>query len=126
MDAVITVIQVLLGLLLTVGGLLKLALSYAKYTNLPGVAWSKDFKPQHIRLIGALEVSGGVGLIVPLLLHSLTMLTPLAAVGIALYMAGAMATHLRRSEYLYMVGNLVFFLGPALFVAYGKLVGFAV
>ncbi len=125
MDTVITVIQVLLGLLLTVGGLLKLTLPYAKYADLPGVAWSKDFKPEHIRLIGVLEVSGGVGLIVPLFLHSLTMLTPLAAVGIALYMSGAMATHLRRSEYPHMVGILMFFLGPALFVAYGKLVGFA-
>ena len=126
MDTVITVIQVLLGLPLTVGGLLKLTLPYAKYTNMPGVAWSKDFKPEHIRLIGVLEVSGGVGLIVPLFLHSLTMLTPLAAVGIALYMSGAMATHLRRSEYPHMVGILMFFLGPALFVAYGRLVGFAV
>jgi uncharacterized membrane protein YphA (DoxX/SURF4 family) len=124
MDTVITVIQVLLGLLLTVGGLLKLTLPYAKYTNMPGAAWSKDFKPQHIRLIGVLEVSGGVGLIVPLFLPSLTMLTPLAAAGIALYMSGAMATHLRRSEYLHIVGVLMFFLGPALFVAYGKLVGF--
>ena len=126
MDTVITVIQVLLGLLLTVGGLLKLTLPYAKYTNMSGVAWSKEFKPEHIRLIGVLEVSGGVGLIVPLFLHSLTMLTPLAAVGIALYMSGAMATHLRRSEYPHMVGILMFFLVPALFVAYGKLVGFAV
>jgi uncharacterized membrane protein YphA (DoxX/SURF4 family) len=126
MDTVITVIQVLLGVLLTVGGLLKLTLPYAKYTNMPGVAWSKEFKPKHIRLIGVLEMSGGVGLIVPLFLHSLTMLTPLAAVGIALYMSGAMATHLRRSEYPHMVGILMFFLGPALFVAYGKLVGFAV
>ena len=92
---------------------------------MPGVAWANDFKPEHIRLIGVLEVSGGVGLIVPLFLHSLTILTPLVAVGIALYMSGAMATHLRRSEYLYMVGILLFFLGPALFVAYGRLIGFA-
>src|SRR5258708_7369454 len=126
MNTVITVIQVLLGLLLTVGGLLKLTLPYAKYTKLPTVGWSNDFKPWHIKLIGVLEVCAAVGIIVPLFLHSLTMLTPLAAVGIALYMSGALATHLRRSEYGYMVGNLLFFLGPALFVAYGKLVGFAV
>jgi uncharacterized membrane protein YphA (DoxX/SURF4 family) len=126
MDTAITVIQVLLGLLLTVGGLVKLILPYAKYTNIPAVAWSKDFKPWHIKLIGVLEVSGGVGLIVPLFLHSLTMLTPLAAVGIALYMSGAIATHLRRSEYPHMVGILMLFLVPALFVAYGTLVGFAV
>jgi hypothetical protein len=125
MDTIITVMQVLLGLLLTVGGLLKLTLPYDKYTNISAVAWSKEFKPEHILLIGVLEVSGGVGLIVPLFVHALTMLTPLAAVGIALYMSGAMATHLRRSEYLHMVGILIFFLGPALFVAYGELVGFA-
>jgi len=125
MDTVITVIEVSLGLLLTVGGLLKLTLPYAKYTNMPGVAWSKSFKPEHIRLIGVLEMCGGVGLIVPLFLHSLSMVTPLSAVGIALYMSGAMATHLRRSEYPHMVANLIFFLAPALFVAYGKLVGFA-
>ena len=126
MDTAITVIQALLGLLFTVGGLLKLFIPYAIYTKLPAVGWSNDFKPWHIKLIGVLEVSGGVGLIVPLFLHSLTMLTPLAAVGIALYMSGAMATHLRRSEYLHMVGILMFFLGPALFVAYGRLIGFAV
>jgi hypothetical protein len=61
----------------------------------------------------------------PLFLPSLTMLTPLVAVATALVMAGAMATHLRRSEYLNMVGNLMW-LGLALLVAYGKLVGFAV
>jgi hypothetical protein len=53
------------------------------------------------------------------------MLAPLAAVGVALVMAGAMATHLRRSEYVNMVGNLVVFLVPALFVAYGTLIGHA-
>ena len=125
MDTVVTVTQGVLGLLFTVGGLLKLTLPYATYTNMPGVGWSKEFKPEHVRLIGVLEMSGGVGLIVPLFLQSLTMLTPLAAVGIALYMSGAMATHLRRSEYPHMVGNLMVFLAPALFVAYGKLVGFA-
>jgi hypothetical protein len=122
MSTAITVIQVVLGLLLPVGGLLKLTLPYAKYSNLPNVGWAKEFKPGHIRLIGVLEVSGGVGLVAPLFFHSLTMLTPLAAVGIALYMSGAMATHLHRSEYLHMVGILLFFLAPALFVAYGKLV----
>jgi hypothetical protein len=126
MDTVITVTQVFLGLLLTVGGLLKLTLPYARYTQLPGVGWSKEFQPEHLRLLGILEVSGGIGLIVPLVLPSLTMLTPLAALGIALYMAGAMATHLRRSEYGTMLGILMFFLAPALFVAYGKLAGFAV
>jgi hypothetical protein len=124
MDTVITVVQVLLGLFAG-GGLLKLATPYAKYVKLPAQGWANDFKPEHIRLIGVLEVCAGVGMIASLLLGSTTMLAPLAAVGIALVMAGAMATHLRRAEYPIMVGNLIW-LGLALFVAYSKLVGFAV
>ena len=92
MSTAITVIQVVLSLFAG-GGLLKLATPYAKYVKLPAQGWANDFKPQHIRLIGVLEVCAGVGMIVPLLLGSLTMLAPLAAVGIALVMAGAMATH---------------------------------
>jgi hypothetical protein len=126
MDTAITVIQVVLGFLFTVGGLFKIMLPYEKYSNIQVVGWSKEFKPWHIKLIGVLEVLGAVGLIVPLFLPSLPMLAPLAGVGIALYMAGAMAIHLRRSEYPHMVGNLLVFLVPALFVAYSRLVGIAV
>jgi hypothetical protein len=125
MDTAITVIQVLLTLVFTGGGLTKLTLPYARFTKLPFQTWANDFEPQHIRLIGVLEVCAAVGMIVTLFLPSLTMLTPLVAVGMALVMSGAMATHLRRSEYLNMAGNLMW-LGLALFVAYGRLVGFAV
>jgi hypothetical protein len=125
MDTAITVIQVVLTLIFTGGGLTKLTLPYTRFTKLPFQAWANDFKPQHIRLIGVLEACAAVGMIVPLFLHSLTILMPLAAVGMALVMSGAMATHLRRSEYLNMVGNVTW-LGLALFLAYGKLVGFAV
>ncbi|HEX2623156.1 MAG TPA: DoxX family protein, partial [Phototrophicaceae bacterium] len=91
----------------------------------PFQSWANDFKPEHIRLIGVFEAGAALGMIALLFMPSLTMLTPLVAVGMALVMAGAMATHLRRSEYLNMAGNLVW-LGLALFVAYGRLVGFTV
>jgi DoxX-like family len=126
MDVLLFTVQVLLGSLLTIGALFKLILPYAKYTNISSVAWSKEFKPEHIHLMGVLEFSGGVGLVIPIILAFLRPLTPFAAVGIALYMAGAMATHLRRSEYGHMVGNFVFFLMPALYVAYATLVKIAV
>lgn len=123
MNTAVTVIQVVLGFAMTLGGLVKLILPYATFSSISAVAWAKDFKPEHLKFIGLLEVFGGLGLIIPLFVPSLMMLAPLAAVGIALYMAGAMATHLRRSEYLLMAGNQMVFLVPALFVAYGKLVG---
>jgi len=125
MDAVVTVGQVVLTFIFTGGGLLKLTQPYARFTKLPFQAWANDFKPRHIRLIGVLEACAAVGMIVTLFVPSLTMLAPLVAVGMALVMAGAMATHLRRSEYLNMVGNVTW-LGLALFVAYSKLVGVAV
>lgn len=78
-----------------------------------------------MKLIGVLELGIAVGIIVPLLMGAPTMLTPLAAVGLALIMAGVMATHLRRAEYLNVVGNLVW-LGLALFLAYGRSVEVAV
>ena len=124
MDTVISVVQIVLALGFAVTGLLKLTQPYAKLVKLPGAAWVNDFSPEIIRLIGVLEVCAAVGMIVPLLLHSLTMLTPLAGVGLALLMSGAMATHLRRAEYRHITANLIY-LGLALFVAYGRLVGFA-
>lgn len=124
MDTVLTVIQIALTLVFTGGALTKLTLPYARFTKVPFQAWANDFKSQHIRLIGVLEACAAVGMIAPLFLPSLMMLAPLAAVGMALVMAGAMATHLRRSEYLNMLGNAMW-LGLALFVAYGRLVGFA-
>ncbi len=125
MDSVITVIQVLLSLVFAVGGLSRLTLPYARFIKLPGQGWANDFKPWHIKLIGAFEVCAAIGIIVPLFMDSLTMLTPLAAVGIALVMAGAMATHLRRTEYPNVVGNLMW-LSLALFVAYDRLLEVAV
>ena len=126
MESVVTFIQVVLAIAFTAGGIAKLALPYERFSNIPAVAWSKEFKPSHLRLLGVLEVCGGLGMIVPLFFPSLAVLTPLAAVGVALYMAGAMATHLRRSEYLLIAGNLLVFLVPALFVAYNTLVAVAV
>jgi hypothetical protein len=124
MDTV-TIIQVLLTIFAGAAGLLRLVVPYANFTKLPAQSWANDFKPWQVKLIGVLEVGAALGLIVPLFLHSLAMLTPLAAVGVALVMAGAMATHLRRSEYPNVVGNLVW-LGLALFLAYDRLVGVAV
>ncbi len=123
MDNLITIIQVILTLIFTNAGLLKLFLPYARFVKLPFQAWANDFKPEHIRLIGILELSAAVGMIVSLFLDSPTLLTPLALVGMALVLSGAMATHLRRSEYLNMVGNVTW-LGLALFVAYDRLVEF--
>ncbi|MEO8393372.1 MAG: DoxX family protein [Chloroflexota bacterium] len=125
MDTVIPVIQVLLALLFALTGVLKLTQPYAKFVKMPAQTWANDFKPEHIRLIGVLEVVAAAAMIISLLSPSLMMLAPLAGVGMALIMSGAIVTHLRRTEYPNIVGNLIW-VGLGLFVAYSRLVGFAV
>ena len=125
MDTAITVIQVLLIVGFTVGGLSQLLFAHSRYAQLPFQGWASDFKPWHVKLIGALKLCAVAGMIAALLNPSLGMLMPLAAVGLALVMAGAIATHLRREEYVNIVGNLVY-LGLWLYFAYEGLVAVTV
>lgn len=80
--------------------------------------------PNVIRGIGVVEVLGAIGLIVPPLVHILPVLAPLAAVGLALVMVGAIVTHGRRKEYPNVAVNVVL-LGLALFVAWGRFGAYA-
>lgn len=123
MDTAITIVQVLLAAAFAFVGLGKLTQPQAKLAA--RMAWVNDFTPQNLRLIGALELCAAIGIALPLLLPSVSTWAAFPAVGLALIMSGAMATHLRRNEYSALVPNLVL-LGLALFVAYGRLVGFAI
>jgi hypothetical protein len=71
---------------------------------------------RHDDTIGLLEVLGALGLILPGALGIAPMLVPVAAMGLAVTMVGAIATHLRRGEYDRLAVPLVLF-APALFVA---------
>lgn len=119
---IVTILQVILIFLLGINALTQIFVPYAKFSNWSGQAWSKDFEPWHIKLIGILKMCAVVGLLVPLFVPALALLAPLSAISLALIMAGAMATHLRREEYLRVVGLSIVFLAPLLFVAYGTLV----
>jgi hypothetical protein len=50
-------------------------------------------------VVGVLEILGAVGVILPALINVAPGLVPVAATGLALVMAGAVALHLRRREY---------------------------
>lgn len=63
-----------------------------------GLAWVDDFSAASVKLIGAVEVVGAAGLAVPLLTGIAPILTPLAAVGLAVVMVGAIVVHVRRHE----------------------------
>ncbi|MEV0646832.1 DoxX family protein [Phytomonospora sp. NPDC050363] len=82
-------------------------------------AWVDDFPPIGVRLIGWSEVAAMFALILPPLLDVATILTPLAATGLALMMVGAAIVHLRHKEAKSVPVNVVLF-AVAVFVAWGR------
>ncbi len=99
-------------------GLMKLTQSKSALQT--KVGWVEDYSPAQIKAIGALEILGAIGLILPGLLGVATFLAPVASLGLALVMIGAAVTHIRRGEWPLLLLNLVLF-ALAVFVAWGRL-----
>jgi hypothetical protein len=82
------------------------------------MAWTNDFTAWQIKALGVLELLGAVGLVVPWLARIAPLLTPAAALALAVLMGGAASVHLRRHE----PPSPPFLLAViALFVAAGRL-----
>ncbi len=84
------------------------------------IAWVADVSPTLIRFIGACEILGAVGIILPAFTRILPWLTPLAAAGLGTVMVLAGIFHLTRGEFMSLIPNLIL-LVLALFVVYGRL-----
>jgi uncharacterized membrane protein YphA (DoxX/SURF4 family) len=117
MGIALWVVQVLLAAAFLVSGATKLSQPREKLVK--NMAWVEEFSQPTVRIIGALEVLGAIGVVVPALTGVLPWLTPLAALGLVLLMLGAALTHLRRTEYGYIAMNAVL-LVLAAFVVYGR------
>lgn len=63
-----------------------------------GMRWAEDVSPAGIKAIGAVELLGAIGLILPLLLNIAPVLAPIAAVGLVITMAVAIIVHVRLKE----------------------------
>ncbi len=119
MDTAIWIVQILLALAFAIAGIAKLTPPREKM--LERMKFVEDFSTPQVRLIGLVEVLGAIGVILPALTGILPVLTPLAGIGLALVMAGAAITHIRRGEYPGIAVNAVLFLMSA-FVAYGRFI----
>ena len=120
MNIALWIVQILLAIVFLAAGVNKLMQPKEKLETQLG-AWVDGVEEGHLKLIGTLEVLGALGLILPGLLGIMPILTPLAALGLAATMVGALITHGRHQEYPNMVVNLIL-MGLALFVAYGRVV----
>ncbi len=98
MKILVWIIQVLVAFVFFGAGLMKLFTPYAELLADPNTAWAGDFSATQIIIISLLEVLGALGLIIPMFVTKLRVLVPIAAIGLALTMVGALITHLGRDE----------------------------
>ena len=97
MDTALWILQGLLAALFLITGLIKLTQPRAKMAAGP-MGWAADVTDAQFRTIGLLEVAGAIGLILPAALGVAPLLSVLAALGLALTMVVAAATHVRLGE----------------------------
>ncbi len=118
MNVVLWIVAGVLAAVFLASGLMKLAQPRKKIVD-SGMGWAADVSDGAVKGIGALEVLGALGLILPAVFGVATVLVPLAAAGLALVMVGAAVTHARRRENQMIVVNVVLF-ALAVFVAWGR------
>lgn len=114
MNVVVWVFQVLLAIAFLFSGAGKLLRPREELRK--QMAWVEDFSDTQVKVIGALEVLGALGLILPAWTGIAPILTPIAATGLAVDMAVAAVVHGRRKEYRMIGVNAVLFV-LAFFVA---------
>ncbi|WP_040163516.1 DoxX family protein [Microbacterium gorillae] len=122
MNTVLWIVQSLLAVVFLASGVVKSIAGKERLiaTGQTGVA---PYPIGFIRVIAACEIVGALGLIVPLATGIAPLLTPLAAVGLAIIMIGAAFSHLSLGEWKQaLTVNLILFL-LCLFVALGRILG---
>jgi uncharacterized membrane protein YphA (DoxX/SURF4 family) len=91
------IVAAVLAAMFLLAGAMKVAMPKEKL--LPTMQWAKTWSVGQLKSLGAVEVLGAIGLILPRALHIAPVLTPLAAVGCAIVMIGATITHIRMKDY---------------------------
>ena len=122
MNTALWIVAGLLAAVFLLAGSSKLFIPREKLAKAPGGGWVLDFSAGFVKALGAIEILGAVGLILPALLDIAPILVPLAAVGLALIMVGAAIVTFRRQEFKHMLLNLTY-LALAAFVAWGRFAG---
>jgi uncharacterized membrane protein YphA (DoxX/SURF4 family) len=118
MNLALWIIAIVLAVAFAGSGVMKLVVPKDKLVT-AGQGWAQDYSPTNIRLIGFVEIVGAVGLVLPAAVHIAPILVPLAAVGLALVMVGAIVVHARRKEPMNIAVNVVL-IALAVFVAWGR------
>lgn len=114
MNIALWIIQILLALLFLFAGAMKFIMPVEEMTKGMPIALPGLF----LRFIGVCEVLGGLGLILPMLLRVKAWLTPIAAIGLAIIILGAIAFSLKLGVMQALMPFVVELL--LILVAYGR------
>ncbi|MFM7536783.1 MAG: DoxX family protein [Acidimicrobiales bacterium] len=84
------------------------------------MSWTTDATDTQVKALGALELAGAIGLILPAAFDIAPVLVPIAAVGLALTMIGAIVVHVRHREGIPAAAPAIVLGLMCAFVAYGR------
>jgi uncharacterized membrane protein YphA (DoxX/SURF4 family) len=97
MNIAVWIIQGILALMFLMAGITKSVQPKDKLVKT--LPWVNGFSLQTVRFIGISELIGAIGIVVPQLTGICQILTPVAAIGLAVIMILAAAHHLPKKEY---------------------------
>ena len=122
MNTVLWIVQGLIAVMFAMAGLMKLSKSRDDLMKQKDMIWVESVSAGNIKLIGLLELLAAMGLIIPQLTRILPWLTPYAALGLILTMAGAMALHVKRGDGMKAISRNIMLMLLAGFIAIGRFV----
>ena len=96
MNTALWIAQGFVALIVTLTGTAKLVLAREQLAR--KMHWAATWPRGRIKLLGLAEVAGAVGLVLPTATGIAPVLTPIAALCLAVLMAGAIHTHRRLGE----------------------------
>jgi hypothetical protein len=118
MNVVLWIIAGALALAFLGAGLMKVSQPKEKLVA-SGMHWAANASGGSVKALGGLEALAAIGLIVPPVVGIAPVLAPLAAVGIAIIMIGAIAIHVRKHE-VPQAGMTALLLILAIVIAWGR------
>lgn len=122
MNIALWIVQGLLALVYLAAGELKVVRPREQLVASGRFDWMKDSSDAGVAAVGVVEMLGAVGVVLPWLTGIAPILTPVAAIGLAVVQVGALRVHLVRHERQPLPANVLLLLLAA-FVAVGRFAG---
>ena len=119
MNIALWTVQGLLAFVYLAAGGLKVIRPREKLVATGQLDWMKDHSDAAVKAVGAVEILGALGVILPEATGIAPILTPIAAVGLVIVQVGAMRVHLTRNERQPLPINVILLLLAA-FVALAR------